>query len=169
MNTEINFNIPITIDGMGIIFCSSKISKKIKNGDDYFSKEYSTPKQVVKHILKGDIVGFCTGSGGNYILKFRNGYPDETLLNQYPIATRLAIVIEENTLQIRDLFELMDWNQECSPEKSICIENGIYHITLCTCKPETGIVGDNQEIYVFLNKLSKFPHLKYDGVPQLVP
>ena len=44
---------------------------------------------------------------------------------------------------------------------------GYYHITLCTKRPESGIWGDKQTIYVYLNKLDEMPELTWEGVPQL--
>lgn len=161
METEVK----IYISGMGIVFHSGGVGSAIKEGEDYFNKEYSEPEMVAEHVKKGDMVGFCTGSGGNYILRFREGYPDEQLINKYPLGARLAIVIDDGNLYIRDLFDLLDWRKEC--DKKISLDNGIYHITLNTAIPSTGYYGDNQVIYVYLQKLQEMPLLAWTGVPQL--
>ena len=168
MNGKIKgFDINISISGMGIVFYSDGAVKNIKKGEDFFSKEYDDPDQVAMHIRTGDIVGFCTGSGGEYILKFRNGYPSKGIDENYPISIRLGIVIEGGRLCIKDLFCLMDWNAECPQNQQIKLEDGAYHITLNTKVPSSGIYGDGQEIYVYLNKLHKMPKLMWEGVPQL--
>lgn len=166
-NEKINFDIDLSIDGMGIVFYSDGAVKNIKRGEDFLENEYGDPNQVAEHIRKGDIVGFCTGSGGEYILKFRDGYPSDEIDEQYPISIRLAIVIEGGRLCIKDLFWLMDWNPECPEDQQIKLGNGVYHITLNTKLPESGVYGDDQEIYVYLNKVDKMPELMWEGVPQL--
>ncbi|WP_242867025.1 SMI1/KNR4 family protein [Clostridium coskatii] len=39
--------------------------------------------------------------------------------------------------------------------------------TINTKPPESGIYGDDQEIYVYLNKVDEMPELMWQGVPQL--
>lgn len=58
-----------------------KTTKDIPEGIDFFNQEYSAPADVSAHFKKGDVVGFCTGSGGDFILKFREGYPDDRINN----------------------------------------------------------------------------------------
>lgn len=162
-------NIHLMIDGMGIVFYSPKTNKNIPEGCDFFNEDYSKPEDVAKHIKKGDIVGFCTGSSGNFTLKFREGYPEEKLLEEYPVAIRLGIDIQDEKLCVIDLFWLMEWSAECPLEQVVSIDSGYYHITLCTRKPDSGIWGDEQTIYVYLNKLDSMPEITWSGVPQLLP
>lgn len=105
------------------------------------------------------MVGFCTGSPGDYILKFRQGYPDAHIETTYLIGIRLGICVDDGKIYIRDLYELMEWNKECDENMQINVKNGIYHITLQTQIPDSGIVGDNQVIYVYLNELDEMPQL----------
>ena len=86
-------DIHLSIDGMGIVFYSPETNKNIPEGCDFFNEEYSKPEDVSKHIKKGDVVGFCTGSSGTYTLRFREGYPAESLLEEYSVAIRLGIDI----------------------------------------------------------------------------
>lgn len=164
---KIYHDMALGLDGMGIVFYSAHAVKDIAEGEDYLEKEFSTPEQVACHIKKGDIIGFNTGSGGEYTLRFREGYPDNKIDKQYPISIRLAIDIKGGKLCVIDLFWLMDWNKDCPSEQQIELEDGIYHVTLCTAKPESGIWGDDQVIYVYLNKLEEMPKLTWTGVPQL--
>lgn len=159
----------LTIDGMGIVFYSPETNKDIPASCNFFEEEYSKPEDVAKHIKKGDVVGFCTGSGGDFILKFREGYPKETLLAEYPVSIRLGIDIQDEKLCVIDLFWLMEWNTDCPLEQIVPIDAGYYHITLCTREPDSGIWGDGQTIFVYLNKLDAMPQLAWPGVPQLLP
>ena len=160
-------DITLETEGMGIVMYSPQTVKGIPEGYDYLSNEYSVPSQVAEHLKKGDMVGFCTGSGGNYILKVREGYPDNEMDEQYPISIRLGIDIQDNKMCFIDLFWLMEWYDDCPVEQSVELENGYYHITLLTRKPASGIWGDDQVIYVYLNRLSAMPELTWQGVPEL--
>lgn len=162
-------DIQLMIDGMGIVFYSPKTNKNISEGCNFLDQEYSKPEDVAKHIKKGDVVGFCTGSSGDYTLKFREGYPDEKMLEEYPVVIRLGIDIQDETLCVIDLFWLSEWSAECPLEQTIPIDSGYYHITLCTRKPDSGIWGSKQTILVYLNKLDSMPELTWSGVPQLLP
>ena len=66
-----------------------------------------------------------------------------------------------------DLFCLMEWSNDCPEEQILSIDPGYYHITLCTKRPVSGVLGDNQTIYVYLNRMEKMPELNWLGVPQL--
>ena len=157
----------LIIDGMGIVFFSPETNKEIPEGIDFFSTEYQNPEDVAAHLKKGDVVGFCTGTGGDFTLKFREGYPSEELCSDYPVVIRLGIELKDGKLCAVDLFNLMDWTTECLDEQTILVEPGFYHLTLCTRKPDSGIWGDYQTIYVYMNKLNEMPQLAWNGVPYL--
>lgn len=53
-----------------------KESRQVGKGYDFFEKEYQKPEDVAEHMKKGDVVGFCTGTGGDFTLKFRESYID---------------------------------------------------------------------------------------------
>ena len=142
-------DIHLVIDGMGIVFYSPKTNQNILEGSNFFDEEYSKPEDVARHIKKGDVVGFCTGSSGEFIIKFREGYPEENLLAEYPVSIRLGVDIQDETLCVIDLFWLMEWSSECPLEQTISIDSGYYHITVCTRKPDSGIWGDQQIIFVY--------------------
>lgn len=162
-------NIRMSIDGMGLIICSAHTAKSISEGEDYLNNEYAAPEQVDKHIRQGDMVGFCTGSGGDYNCRFLSGYPTDDVCHNYPTMIRLAIRVKGGQIQIRDLFDLAEWSQVCPEEQTIDISDGIYHLTVCTARPKSGIIGDNQEILIYLNQLDDMPLIVHNGVPQLIP
>lgn len=160
-----NKEIKLYISGLGIIMYSDFAVSHIAEGEDYFSFNYQTPQQVVKHIYEGTIVGFCTSSPGDFILKFRDGYPEEADLQASEFKLRLGIEVKDGRICIRDLYDLMNWRAKCPDNQYVEVENGFYHITLYGDIPDTGIIGDDQVIYVYLNKLDSMPDLKYAGVP----
>lgn len=164
---ELNYDVELILDGIGIVLYSEGAVKDIEEGANYFNKEYATPNQVASHIKKGDIVGFCTGTGGVFNLKFRTGYPSEDIDKNFPISIRLAIDVKGGKICVIDLFWLMEWSDECPPEQQILIDDGIYHMTVSTAKPKSGIWGDSQDIYIYLNRIAKMPELTWDGVPEL--
>lgn len=161
----INKDIELDISGLGIILYSESNVKQIKEGEDYFLSSYSMPQQVAEHVMEGRIVGFCTGSSGVYILRIREGYPDNEILMSSEFKLRLGIEVIDNGILFRDLYDLMEWDHRCPTDQYMELENGYYQITLFGELPESGIIGDNQVINVYLNKLQDMPELKYNGVP----
>lgn len=160
-------DIQLCTEGMGIVFYSPETTKDIPKGIDFLNAEYSKSEDVADHIKKGDVVGFCTGSSGEFILKFREGYPKKNIYEEYSVTARLGIEIKDDKLCMIDLFWLTEWSTDCPEEQILKIEPGYYHITLCTKCPHSGIWGDSQIIYVYLNKLDEMPALNWPGVPQL--
>lgn len=153
------------IRGMGIIMYSDYAVSNISEGEDYFSSNYYTGQQVLKHIYEGSIVGFCTSSPGSYILKIRDGYPSEVDLNKAEFKIRLGIHVKGKKVYFNDLYALMDWTRDIRDLPEIELEDGFYHVTLIGDSPSSGILGDNQEIFIYFNKLEDMPKLKYNGVP----
>lgn len=162
---KIDKEITIDISGLGIILYSDFAVSHINKSDDYFSSNYQSPQQVAQHVREGTIVGFSTSSSGRFILKFRNGYPEASEIESSEFKLRLAIEVRDRRICIRDLFDLMNWNSKCPDDQYIEVQNGFYHLTLCGNVPDTGLLGDDQEIYAYLKKLDGIPALKYDGVP----
>ncbi len=160
-----NKEIKLRIAGLGIIMYSDFAVKHIAEGEDYFSANYQMPQQVDKHIHDGTIVGFCTSSPGDYILKIKEGYPEDSGLANYEFKLRLGIKVEDGKICFRDLYDLMDWRSACPESQAIQLENGFYNITLCGDVPSSGIIGDNQVIELFLSKVSQMPVIDSRGVP----
>lgn len=160
-------DINLEIEGMGIVMYSPKNMEEIPEGYDYLTNEYNRPQQVAEHLRKGDVVGFCTGSGGRYNLKVRSGYPSAEIEKENPISIRLSIEVKDEQICFIDLFWLMEWYNDCPKEQCVNVPNGYYHVTILTSKPQTNIWGDNQEIYIFLNAIEEMPQLTWTGVPQL--
>ena len=167
MNQEHSSQIELEIEGLGIIMYSPFATADITEGENYFSPHYSTPEQVQQHIQVGTIVSFGTSSPGTYLLDFVSGYPEQSILESSEFKLRLGIEIRNGVLCVGDVFDLMDWTKEIPPERIVEIENGFYHISLCSNTPASGIIGDSQEILVYMNKLESMPKLANLGVPTL--
>ena len=164
---SINKDMKLYVDGMGIVIYSNMAMKNVNEGEDFFKNEFFTPESVAQHIKKGDITGFCTGTGGQFNLKIREGYPDNETEKQFPVSIRLAIDVRGNIVSIIDLAWLTEWSNDVPEMQQIIVEEGIYHLTILTCKPKSGIWGDDQDIYIYFNRLKNMPELSWDGVPQL--
>jgi hypothetical protein len=159
--------IVLEIVGTGIVFHSPKSTDFIQEGDDYLQTSYFTEEQVQSHIQKGTLVGFSTGAPGIFVLKFYSGYPSNKILDESDFKLRLGLICVDSTVCFRDLYELLDWKTECPCAQTLRLDDGIYHVTLCSKLPSSGTIGDNQVIHFFLQKLDRFPDLAKHGVPAL--
>ena len=159
--------IPIDISGLGIILHSPDAARHIAPGEDYFTANYSTETAVQRHVQVGSIIGFGTGSPGRFRLRIREGYPAPDRINGCRYRLRLGLVCSGGRVCVRDLYELMDWNPDCPSERMFDLADGIYHVTLCSNPPESGIIGDDQLIWLFLQQLPEFPALAREGIPTL--
>ena len=157
----------LSIDGMGIVLFSPEVMGYVVPGSDFLTAEFTNPKQVGEHIRKGDITAFCTGTGGDFILWFRPGYPDSNGEKEFPVMIRLAVEVRGGSLQFGDLFWLSDWNPDFPQDQVLSLPDGYYHITACTRRPESGYWGDDQIICLYFNRLEEMPKLMWQGVPYL--
>jgi hypothetical protein len=159
--------ITLAVAGLGIVFHSPQWAEHIEEGSDYLESSYSTEQQIQSQVQQGTIVGFGTGSPGTFILRFRSGYPDEISLRNCDFKLRLALVCRGGTVCFRDLYELLDWRACCPAGQELALDDGNYHVTLCSNRPASGILGDNQEIHFYLHRLDQLPRLATNGIPTL--
>jgi hypothetical protein len=159
--------ITLDIAGLGIIFHSPLFGNQIPEGTDYLASNYTTELQVQSHIQKGTIVGFGTGSPGTFVLRFHFGYPAASDLEQCDFKLRLGLHCVGGKVCFRDLYDLIKWEPDCPPDQVVELDDGFYHVTLCSNHPASGILGDHQRIDVYLQKLDSFPKLAKHGVPTL--
>lgn len=169
LKTDVN----LIIDSMGIVLYSKDMVfiKEMQEGRNFFDEEYKDKKQAVSHIKKGDVVGFCTGTSGNFKLKFRYGEPEKEKKDNFPVSIELGIVVKGKKISVVDLFWLMEWEDEscldCPKEQQIEVEDGIYKLTVLTAKPKSGVWGEEQIIYIYMKQQEKIPILTYNDVPLL--
>ena len=153
--------------GTGIVFHSPKFTEYIQEGEDYLQSSYSTEDQVQSHIQKGTLVGFGTGSPGTFVLRFHSGYPRDDFLVQSDFKLRLGLRCVGGVVCFRDLYELLDWKAACPSQQVLELDDGVYHVTLCSSLPASGVIGDKQVIHCYLQMLDRFPDLAKQGVPTL--
>lgn len=167
--SDITLEKDIEIEGMGIVFHSGGILKTHFNGYDFLNEEFWNPKDVAKHVKKGDITALCTGSPGLYHLKFKKGYPTTEELRPYAAAARIGIIIDTGKLYIRDLYDLEEWDCDCNNAINITLENGIYIVTAVEDRiSDEEFYQFGQDIQLFLERVETMPTLNWDGVPMLV-
>jgi hypothetical protein len=164
---SIEKSIELNLAGSGFIFYSPFAASGILDGEDYLASGFENPSEVEKQALEGRIVGVSTGSSGTFLLDVHDGYPLSEMQSEYKYKLRLGVEVRGRVLCIRDIFDLIDWSVECPVQQKIELENGFYHITLLSNDPASGILGDNQEVLVYLQKLSEMPQLRFNGVPTL--
>jgi hypothetical protein len=160
-------SITLTISGLGIVFYSPSFAAAIQEGEDYFSTKYANEEGVQRHIQTGTIVGFGTGSSGTFILRFQTGYPTNEEVARREFALRLGVRVMDGMLCFRDLYDLQDWSAAVPEDVKLRIKDGIYHVTLLTDMPASGLLGDDQPLDVYFQPLEAFPALAKGGVPTL--
>lgn len=153
--------------GLGIFFYSPFAVAHIHEGEDYFSTSFQNPSKVADHAMKGDIATFCTGSGGDFQLVVYDGNMDDDGVQAAEFSVRLCLEVRGSEVCFRDLYDLMDWNNECPASQKLRFANGYYRITVYSSTPESGIIGNDQIIYLHFEKVNEKPAVKWDGVPQL--
>jgi hypothetical protein len=157
----------LDIAGLGIVFHSPVFAEHIPEGADYLASSYATEQQVQSHIQQGTIVSFGTGTSGTFTLNFCTGYPEKSFLQSCEFKLRLGLHCRGGVVCFRDLYELMDWHADCPANRTLELDDGFYHVTLCSNPPASGILGDNQAISVYLEKLPALPKLASRGIPTL--
>ncbi len=159
--------IPLEISGLGIICYSPDNAAHIPPGSNYLLENYRSVQDVQRHVQKGSIVGFGTGSPGRFLLHLRPGYPSPSIVEQCPFRLRLAVCCKGQKLVFRDLYSLLKWDPAYDPDHAVSLLDGSYHLTLLTSYPPSGVLGENQVIYVYLQLLDQFPLVAVKGIPTL--
>ena len=74
---------------------------------------------------------------------------------------------EQNRIYVRNLDDLSDWEAACDSSQIVDVEKGYYTVLLLSNMPNIGYFGDEQEIYMYLERDDVFitPHFK--GIPNL--
>jgi hypothetical protein len=152
--------IEMDIKGLGIIFYSEDSVKHIKQGDNYLKNNYWDDIDVLEHIFDGSIVGFCTGSPGQYILEVTICSKEELCISGYDYVMKLGIQVSQNKIYFKDLYDLMDWDNDCADEYTFKIENGFYEVNILSNLPKT-------KINMFFIRSEKMPQLHYSAIPTL--
>lgn len=159
--------IELELDGLGVILYSPFAVAQIHEGEDYLGEHFTAADEVNQHIEAGTLVGFGTGSPGTFKLHFLRGVPTEDELARHEFKLRLAIEIRDRTLCVRDLYDLMEWRVHCPEHQQLEVDDGFYRITVCSDVPESGVLGDDQAVFVYLDPSRELPRVRHEGVPIL--
>lgn len=157
----------LEIAGLGIILYSPEHAQHLMAGEDYLASSYSSEEDVQRHIQAGTIVGFATGTPGRFHLSFLSGDPGEELLQNADFKLRLGLHCLGGMVCVRDLYDLMDWEPACPETQVIGLEDGYYRLTLCSDTPPSGVLGDDQNIDIYFERLDGLPDLAEHGIPTL--
>lgn len=157
----------VEIAGIGFILYSPFAVAGIAPGSNYLEDHYWDPSEVARHVREGTIAGFGTGSSGTYRIHVYAGEPTLALLAQYPWLIRLGLRVEDGAICIRDLYDLMDWDPQCPAEQILAVESGNYRVTVGSRPPDSGVIGDHQEVVICLEPVPELPALTWEGVPYL--
>lgn len=161
-------SISLEISGFGLIFYSPFAVSGFSEGRDYFALEFEDPYKVERRAKEGGVVALNLGTPGAFVLNVLDGYPSDEVLRNNSIRMRLGIEVRDDLLCVRDLFDLIGWESEVPFGQTLILPSGFYHMTLLTEIPPSGIRGDNQTVYLYLQQLDCMPLLKFEGVPMLV-
>lgn len=158
--------IKLDISGLGVIIYSPFAVAHILENEDYLSRNYLEPGDVARHVNAGDLICFCTGSPGTYILECHDTEACPTAVHNAAFKLRLGIKVRDGVF-FRDVHDLMQWSQGLPHEACISLADGWYRVTVYTSPPESGIIGDNQRIFIhFVSTIDK-PSFSWEGVPNL--
>lgn len=155
------------VDGLAIIMYSPSSAAHIPEGADYFTANYQTEADVQRHIQAGSIVGFGTGSPGDYELRILAGAPSNERLAGAEMVYRLGLRCDGQVV-FRDLYTLMNWPADIHPDEVVQIPAGTYRITLCSDVPPSGTYGDDQVIEIYFEEWPHLPDLATEGIPHLI-
>jgi hypothetical protein len=153
--------------GLGFIIYSPFAAQSIEEGEDFLESHFVEASLVAQQAMQGRIVGVSTGSGGRFLFELYWGYPESELMENFEYRLRLGVEVRDRRICFRDLYDLMDWSELCPDEQCVELDDGFYHITLLSNSPESEIIGDDQVICMYLNKLDEMPGLRFSGVPTL--
>jgi hypothetical protein len=159
--------IALDIAGLGIILYSPPAVAHIAEKSDYLQKHFSRPEDVARHVMACELTGFCTGSAGSFRVRFLDGPPNGSELEAAEFRLRLGLWVRDGTICLRDLYDLMEWSNECPPEQRLSVADGWYRLTVFSSPPASGILGDDQVININLEPVANKPQLRWEGVPQL--
>jgi hypothetical protein len=159
----------ISIAGLGMILYSPFAVRHIAAGEDYLQRAFWQPEDVAAHVNGCQLTGFCTGSSGDFNLVIYDTRLDKVASDAAEFRVKLGLEVRDGEVIIRDLYHLMDWDEECAGEGCVRVpcRDGYYRILAYTSAPESGILGDEQTIYLHFQRVRSRPVLNCQGVPYL--
>lgn len=159
--------IALDIAGLGLILYSPPAVAHIAEGSNYLQPHFYTPEDVARHVMAGQLTGFCTGSPGSYRVRFHHNPPTEQTVAAVEFKLRLALEVHAHVVCVRDLYDLLQWEAACPAEQQVQLANGWYRLTVLSSYARSGGPGDNQLIHIHLEPVAQKPVLQCNGVPLL--
>lgn len=159
--------IHLSTAGMGIVLSSPWATRHIEPGSDFLGAHFESSDDVARWVNTSTIAAVCTGSPGDWRLHCHTGPLDMAALEQAHYRVRLGLAVRDGIVQVRDLFALMSWAPECPAEQSLALPDGFYRITAYTSAPESGVLGDDQDIHLHFEATPEPAALAHQGVPLL--
>ncbi|WP_425614887.1 hypothetical protein NA78x_004770 [Anatilimnocola sp. NA78] len=161
------FDSVLNIQALGLILYSAPAVAHIHEGTDYLSEQFMEPADVARHVMGGQLTAFGTGSSGSFCLRISVGQPDEARVQAAEFKLRLSLQVHTGFVCVRDLYDLMEWAAECPVSQQFPVPDGWYRLTVFTSRPPSKIFGDEQEIELVMEPVSRQPQLHWEGVPSL--
>lgn len=159
--------IDLDIAGLGIMLYSPSAVAHIPEGSDYLQDHFQQPADVARHVMAAELTAFCTGSPGTFRVRLCDEPLDEVEISAAEFKLRLGLQIQNETICLRDLYDLMNWSATCPSEQQFSMKNGWSRLTVCSSRPASGILGDGQVISIYFESWPDKPSLRWEGVPQL--
>jgi hypothetical protein len=159
--------IVLDIQGLGMILYSPAAVAHIPDGADYLQNHFSEPADVARHVMECRLTAFCTGSPGFFRVRFFDGPPDDAVVQSSQFKLRLGLRVDAGVVCVRDLYDLIEWDRACPAEQQLLVPDGWYQLTVFSSPPPSGILGDGQDIGIFLEVVGRKPELRWEGVPSL--
>jgi hypothetical protein len=160
--------VTVEIAGLSILVYSPRAADHIGKGEHYLKAQYWEPGDVLRHLRDGGMVSFGVGAPGRYFLELRTGYPEEAALDRADYKLVLGLRVQGQRVCFRDLFDLAEWDPACPIEQTMEAPDGNYYLTVHSDAPESGILGEDQTIWIYFQPVEVLPALQHAGVPSLV-
>jgi hypothetical protein len=159
----------MTISGLGFVVYSPFATSHILPGEDYLTASFLEPEDVLRHVLSCRIATFGTGTPGDFILRVFDGKLNEEAMRSADFKLRLCLEVRDEAVHVRDVNDLMEWDADCPKDQVIGVPDGFYRITAYSNRPGSGILGQDQEIFLHFEKTPAAPAIRYDDIPMLGP
>jgi hypothetical protein len=159
----------LTIAGLGIVFYSPFAVAGIAEDEDFLESALWDPEDVATLVNSCRFGVVATGTSGDFIIHVLAGQPDEPAVMGAEFKARLCLEVRDGEVQFRDLYDFMQWRPDVPGEQCVPMENGFHRVTVYSSSPTSGILGDDQAIYVHFERAMERPLIKHAGVPQLCP
>jgi len=157
----------LQIDGIGVVLYSPWAVADIPPGSDYLSAHLWRADDVARHVNASRFAAFGTGSPGTFVLHFSTDGLSEASLQRADFKVRLGLEVRDDLICVRDLYAFSSWEPVCPQAQQLPWPSGFYRLTVHSSAPASGVLGDDQDIFIHVQSSLTRPDLAHRGVPQL--